>query len=78
MSLALYAIIHIIIINSYLFQVDLEKLKGDVKVVLNDSFFEKLGEVVEIVEARTSSGTSTAGFLQAIIRRSKRLALLHT
>jgi len=59
-------------------KVDLEKLKGDVKVVLNDSFFEKLGEVVEIVEARTSSGTSTAGFLQAIIRRSKRLALLHT
>jgi hypothetical protein len=59
-------------------QVDLEKLKGDVKVVLNDSFFERLTDVVDIVERTTNSRTSTAGFLQAIIRRSKRLALLHT
>jgi len=59
-------------------QVDLEKLKGDVQVVLNDTFFDKLGDIVEVVEKQTSSGTSTAGFLQAIIRRSKRLALLHT
>jgi predicted house-cleaning noncanonical NTP pyrophosphatase (MazG superfamily) len=59
-------------------QVDLERLKADVKVVLNDSFFEKLTDIVDIVEKTTSSRTSTAGFLQAIIRRSKRLALLHT
>jgi len=59
-------------------KVDLEKLKSDVKVTLNDVFFDKLGEIVEVVEKRTTSGTSSAGFLQAIIRRTKRLALLHT
>jgi len=59
-------------------KVDLDKLKEDVKVVLNDSFFEGLGEVIGIVEKRSSSATSSAGFLQAIIRRSKRLAQLHT
>lgn len=62
----------------FYYKVDLEKLKGDVRVVFNDTFFDKLVEVVDVVERRTSHGTSTAGFLQAIIRRSKRLALLHT
>jgi predicted house-cleaning noncanonical NTP pyrophosphatase (MazG superfamily) len=59
-------------------QVDLDKLKSDVKVVMSDAFFEKLVDIVDIVEQTTNSRTSTAGFLQAIIRRSKRLALLHT
>ena len=66
------------ILSNFLAQVDLDKLKEDVKVVLNDSFFEGLGEVIGIVEKRSSSATSSAGFLQAIIRRSKRLAQLHT
>ena len=57
---------------------DLDKLKADVRVVMNDSFFERLSDVEEIVERTTNSRASTAGFLQALIRRSKRLALLHT
>jgi hypothetical protein len=46
----------------------LEKLKSDVRITLNDTFFEKLGDIVDLVETRTSTGTSSAGFLQAIIR----------
>jgi len=57
---------------------DLEKLKSDVRITLNDTFFEKLGDIVDLVETRTSTGTSSAGFLQAIIRRTKRLAQLYT
>jgi predicted house-cleaning noncanonical NTP pyrophosphatase (MazG superfamily) len=64
--------------TKFYLQVDLDKLKSDVKVVMNDTFFERLADIVDIVEKTTNSRTSTAGFLQAIIRRSKRLALLHT
>jgi predicted house-cleaning noncanonical NTP pyrophosphatase (MazG superfamily) len=67
-----------IFITKFDLQVDLDKLKSDVKVVMNDTFFERLADIVDIVEQTTNSRTSTAGFLQAIIRRSKRLALLHT
>ena len=28
----------------------MEKLKGDVRVVINDSFFDKLGDIIEVVD----------------------------
>ena len=59
-------------------QVDLEKLKKDIAVVLSETYFDKLTDVVNIVEDTVKSKASSAGFLQSILRRSKRLAVLHT
>jgi len=53
---------------------DLERLRGDVVTVLNDAFFEKLASVDKV----HSSKTTCPGFLQAMVRRVKRLANLHT
>merc|ERR1719427_130170 len=59
-------------------QFDIERFKSEVQNTLNDSFFDKLDDILEVVEGRTKSGTSSAGFLQAIIRRTKRLSQLYT
>merc|ERR1712179_212846 len=59
-------------------QVDLEKLKKDVIAVLNDTFFDKLGDCVGSVETSSNSKPSAQGFLQSVLRRTKRLASLHT
>jgi len=59
-------------------QVDLEKLKKDVIAVLNDTFFDKLGDCVSSVETSSNSKPSAQGFLQSVLRRTKRLASLHT
>lgn len=59
-------------------KVDLERLKKDVISVLNDTFFDKLGDVVSSVEASANSKPAAAGFLQSVLRRTKRLAALHT
>jgi len=59
-------------------KVDLEKLKKDVICVLNDTFFDKLGDCVSSVETSSNSKPSAAGFLQSVLRRTKRLASLHT
>jgi len=59
-------------------QFDIERFKSEVRSTLNDNFFDKLDDILEVVETRTKSGTSSAGFLQAIIRRTKRLSQLYT
>jgi len=53
---------------------DLDRLRGDVVTVLNDAFFDKLASVDKV----HSSKTTCPGFLQAMVRRVKRLANLHT
>jgi len=59
-------------------KVDLERLKKDVISVLNDTFFDKLGDIVGSVEASANSKAGAAGFLNSVLRRTKRLAALHT
>jgi len=59
-------------------KVDLDKLKKDVIGVLNDTFFDKLGDCVSAVEISSKSKPSAQGFLQSVLRRTKRLASLHT
>ena len=59
----------------------MDKLKKDVISVLNDKFFDELGDVVGPVvpvEASAASKPGAAGFLQSVLRRTKRLAALHT
>jgi hypothetical protein len=43
---------------------------------LNEAFFDKISEAAEAADA-ASSGAS-AGFLQSVLRRTQRLAALHT
>jgi hypothetical protein len=64
--------------TTHFVKVDLERLKKDVISVLNDTFFDKLGDVVSSVEASANSKPAAAGFLQSVLRRTKRLAALHT
>ena len=59
-------------------QVDLERLKKDVMSVMNETFFDKLGDNISTVEQTLTSKASASGFMQAILRRSKRLSSLHT
>jgi len=59
-------------------KVDLERLKKDVLSVLNETFFDKLGDIVGDVEASANSKPAASGFLQSVLRRTKRLAALHT
>ena len=59
-------------------QVDIEKLKKDILTVMNETFFDKLGDNVATVESVVQSKAAAQGFLQAIIRRTKRLSSLHT
>ena len=54
------------------------KLKKDMISVLNDTFFGKLGDVVVPVEVSAASKPGAVGFLQSLLRRTKRLAALHT
>ena len=65
-------------INVLKFQVDLDKLKKDVLSVLNEAFFDKIGDNVSIVETIYKSKAAASGFLQAVLRRTKRLSTLHS
>jgi len=58
-------------------KVDLERLKSDASTILNDTFFDKLTDKLASVESVGGAGVST-GFLQSVLRRTKRLAALHT
>ena len=57
-------------------QVDLDKLKKDILAVLNETFFDKIGDNVSTVE--TIYNSKASGFLQAVLRRTKRLSTLHS
>ena len=57
-------------------QVDLDKLKKDILAVLNETFFDKIGDNVSTVE--TIHNSKASGFLQAVLRRTKRLSTLHS
>ena len=51
-------------------QVDLDRLKTEAALTLNEAFFEKLSEYCE--------GDKTSPFLKSVLRRTQRLAALHT
>jgi len=53
-------------------QIDLEKLKSDASLTLNEAFFSQLADAANDNEGRA------AAFLQSILRRTQRLAALHT
>jgi len=53
-------------------QSDLEKLKSDASLTLNETFFSQLADAAENGEGRSLA------FLQSILRRTQRLATLHT
>jgi len=53
-------------------QADLEKLKSDASLTLNEAFFGQLADAAEGGEGRA------VAFLQSILRRTQRLAALHT
>ena len=59
-------------------QVDLDKLKKDILAVLNETFFDKIGDNVSTVETIYNSKAAASGFLQAVLRRTKRLSTLHS
>ena len=58
--------------------VDLERLKKEVVGVMNETFFDKLTDNVTTVEQVVNSKAASSGFLQAVLRRTKRLSTLHT
>jgi len=58
--------------------VDLDKLKKDVLSVLNETFFDKIGDNVSTVETIYKSKAAASGFLQSVLRRTKRLSTLHS
>ena len=64
--------------NLHQLQDDIEKLKKDILTVMNETFFDKLGDNVATVESVVQSKAAAQGFLQATIRRTKRLSSLHT
>jgi len=59
-------------------QADLDRLKSDATVTLNEAFFDKLSEAIETVEKGDRQTSSSAGFLQSVLRRTQRLTALHT
>merc|ERR1712059_5619 len=60
-------------------KVDLDRLKVDANAVLNDLFFDKLGDSLSTLEKGAGAKQQSAtGFLQSVLRRTKRLASLHT
>ena len=61
----------------HIMQVDVEKLKKEIVRVLNETYFDKLCDNVATVEAVVNSKAASSGFLQAVLRRTKRLSTLH-
>jgi len=60
-------------------KVDLERLKSDSSLILNDSFFDKLNDDLSLLERGSmNQQLSDNSFLQSVLRRLKRLAALHT
>ena len=56
----------------------MDKLKKDVLAVLNETYFDKLTDNLGTIEAAFSSKAAASGFMQAVMRRTKRLSTLHT
>ena len=59
-------------------KVDLEKMKKDIIGLMNETYFDKLTDNVNTVEAVVSSKPAAAGFFQSVLRRTQRLATLQT
>ena len=63
---------------NFFVQVDIERLKKDILAVLNETYFDKLNDNIATTEAAFNSKAAASGFLQAVLRRTKRLATLHS